>query len=54
MREMMICTDELKKDEKMFYLEKFNPKKYISWMQHFKNYLDLVPGKSRVQLTFVI
>jgi hypothetical protein len=29
MREMTISMDEPKKDEKMFYPEKFNPKKYI-------------------------
>jgi hypothetical protein len=54
MREMMISTDEPKKDEKMFYPEKFNPKKYISWMQSFENYLDSVLGESRVPLTYVI
>jgi hypothetical protein len=54
MREMTISTDEPKKDEKMFYPEKFNPKKYISWMRSFENYLDSVLGKSRVPLTYVI
>jgi hypothetical protein len=54
MREMTITTEEPKKDEKMFYPEKFNPKKYISWMRSFENYLDSVLGKSRVPLTYII
>jgi hypothetical protein len=53
-REMTISTEEAKKDEKMFYPEKFNPKKYISWMQSFENYLDSVQGKSKVPLTYII
>jgi hypothetical protein len=47
-------SHELKKDEKMFYPEKLNPKKFISWMRSFENYLDSVLGKSKVPLTYVI
>jgi hypothetical protein len=51
---MMIAGMEPKKDDKLYYPEKFNPKKYISWARSFKNYLNSVRGKSKVPLSYII
>jgi hypothetical protein len=53
-QEMTIAGTEPKKDDKLYYLEKFNPKKYISWAQSFENYLYSVRGKSKVPLSYII
>jgi hypothetical protein len=52
--EMTIAGTEPKKDDKLYYPEKFNPKKYISWARSFENYLDSVRGKSKVPLSYII
>jgi hypothetical protein len=53
-REMTLASKEEKRDDKLFYPNKFNPKKYISWAQSFENYLDSLKGKSKVPLTYII
>jgi hypothetical protein len=52
-REMTLASKEEKRDDKLFYPNKFNPKKYISWAQSFENYLDSLKGKSKVPLTYI-
>jgi hypothetical protein len=53
-REMALVTQEAKRDDKLFYPMKFNPKKYISWARSFENYPDSLKGKSKVPLTYII
>jgi hypothetical protein len=54
-REMTIdSAADTKRDDKMFYPDKFNPKKYVSWARSFENYLDSVRGKAKVPLSYVI
>jgi hypothetical protein len=53
-REMSLSTTDTKRDEKLFYPSKFNPKKYISWARSFENYLDSLKGKSKVPLSYII
>jgi hypothetical protein len=43
-----------KKDEKLFYPEKFEAKRYKAWSRSLVNYLDSIIGKSGVPLTYVI
>jgi hypothetical protein len=45
---------DTKRDDKMFYPDKFNPKKYVLWARSFENYLDSVRGKAKVPLSYVI
>jgi hypothetical protein len=45
---------DTKRDDKMFFLDKFNSKKYVSWARSFENYLDSVHGKAKVPLSYVI
>lgn len=43
-----------KKEEKLFYPEKFEAKQYKAWSRSLVNYLDSIIGKSGVPLTYVI
>jgi hypothetical protein len=43
-----------KKDEKLFYPEKFEAKRYKAWSRSLYNYLDSIIGKAGVALTYVI
>lgn len=52
--EMSMSTVPKKKDEKLFYPDKFDSKNYISWSRSLTNYLDSLTGKSNVPLTYVI
>jgi hypothetical protein len=53
--EMTLASKEEKReDDKLFYPNKFNWKKYITWAPSFKNYLDSLKGKSKVPLTYTI
>lgn len=53
-RELSLATTDAKRDDKLFYPSKFNPKKYISWARSFENYLDALKGKSKVPLSYII
>jgi hypothetical protein len=54
-REMTIDSiSDMKQDDKMFYPDEFNPKKYVLWARSFENYLDSVRGKAKVPLSYVI
>jgi hypothetical protein len=51
--EKTLAPSGSKKDEKLFELEKFEPKRYKQWSRSMENYLDSILGQSGVPLSFV-
>jgi hypothetical protein len=52
--EEMLMEVPLKKDEKLFYLEKFEAKCYKGWSHSLVNYLDSIVRTSGVPLTYIV
>jgi hypothetical protein len=52
-RELTLVPLEPKRNDKLFYPPKFDLNKHVTWEHSFKNYLDLLKGKSKIPLTYI-